>query len=75
MELDGESSWVVQLPELITGPELSSSDFQAKEAALIASIRSSGDGILQILRPLGSYLTTESDTPRSKAASLLAKVN
>jgi hypothetical protein len=74
MDIDSGSNWVLQLPELITGPELSSDDYAAKEEALITAIRSSGDSILQILQPLGHYLTTENDTPRSKAASLLAKV-
>lgn len=74
MEIDGKSSWVILLPELITGPELSSDDYASKEQALVTAVRSSGDTILQILQPLGHYLTTENDTPRSKAASLLAKV-
>ena len=74
MEIDGKSSWVVLLPELITGPELSSEDYASKEQALVTAVRSSSDTILQILQPLGHYLTTENDTPRSKAASLLAKV-
>ncbi len=75
MEIDDGSSWVLQLPELITGPELSSDLYAAREESLIAAIRSSGDSILQILQPLGHYLITENDTLRSKAASLLAKVN
>ena len=65
---------MLQLPDLITGPELSSSDYTAKESALVAAIRSSGDGILQILQPLGHYLIAENDTPRGKATHLLAKV-
>lgn len=75
MDIDVETSWVVQLPELITGPELSAGDYDSKEWLIISAIRSSGDKILQILHPLGHYLTTESDTPRSKAVSLLAKVH
>jgi hypothetical protein len=74
MESDAGSSWILQLPELITGPELSSDDYAAKEESLISAIRSSNDTIVQILQPLGHYLTTENDTPRSKAASVLAKV-
>ena len=74
MEVGTEPQWVVLLAHLIAGPELSQNDFTEKEAALVSEIKASGESILQILRPLGQYLTTESDTPRSKAVVLLAKV-
>ena len=75
MDIHVETSWVAELPDLITGPELSATDYSSKEWHILAAIRSSGEKILQILQPLGHYLTTESDTPRAKAVSLLAKVH
>lgn len=66
--------WVQLLPDLITGPELASEDYVIKQDALVGAIQASGDSILQILQPLEHYLTTESDTPRTRALAVLAKV-
>jgi hypothetical protein len=77
MDVDGApgSPWVAQLGPLISGPELDENELIAQEAAVVAGVRASGDGILAVLQPLGAYLTTENDTPRAKAIALLAKVH
>lgn len=69
-----DTSWVILLPDFINGPEVSNDQFSAQEQELIDTIRASGDHLLQILQPLGPYLTTENDTSRSKATILLGKV-
>ena len=71
--------WIPKLGNLVGrgGPDgvLLSQDVYDKHVwSLISLIGKANVGILEVLRPLGGYLTTEDDVPRCRAISFLASL-